>query len=76
MIVTDETHAVMDAEEFRRLPEYSCSIPTGKTIGKRWKRGEPYGHPEVWFLCEYVELDPPEPDRIGWTAHEILVVER
>lgn len=24
--------------EFAALPEYSCSLPTGTTIGKRWKR--------------------------------------
>jgi hypothetical protein len=24
--------------EFRNLSEYSCSIPTGTTPGKRWKR--------------------------------------
>lgn len=24
-------------QQFDRLPEYSCSLPTGTTIGKQWK---------------------------------------
>lgn len=27
-------------KEFDEMLEYSCSIPTGKAIGKRWKRDE------------------------------------
>jgi len=27
----------IDIGEFKRLPEYSCSIPTGPKIGFRWK---------------------------------------
>lgn len=47
--------------------EYSCSIPTGTTIGKRWARDENgfprtrRGQPPEWWICEYVELSPPEP---------------
>jgi hypothetical protein len=36
-IVDDET-AVMDKEYFEALGEYSCSLPTGTYVGKRWKR--------------------------------------
>ena len=28
----------LTSREFAALPEYSCSLPTGTTIGKRWKR--------------------------------------
>lgn len=28
----------ISAREFEALPEYSCSVPTGTTPGKRWKR--------------------------------------
>lgn len=51
--------AYMSTAEFERLPEYSCTIPTGVTIGKRWRRREPYmlDAPVIgrWYLCEYVE---------------------
>lgn len=28
----------LTASELAELPEYSCSLPTGTTIGKRWRR--------------------------------------
>jgi hypothetical protein len=28
--------------EFKLLPEYSHSLPTGATAGKRWRRHQPY----------------------------------
>lgn len=34
----DEKTALLTEEELDALPEYSSSIPTGTTIGKRWKR--------------------------------------
>ena len=37
MEVDDKT-ALMTRREFEDLPQYSCSLPTGQTIGKRWKR--------------------------------------
>lgn len=57
---------VISRDELERLPEYSTSIPTGTTIGKRWRRNcngvgidgignwvEPEGPPE-WMIGEYV----------------------
>lgn len=29
-------------QEFDALPDYSCSLPTGTTIGKQWKRRNNY----------------------------------
>jgi hypothetical protein len=56
--VTDEVSLTKEA--FDALDEYSCSIPTGTTIGKRWKRGEPYHGPRsTWYLCEYVPCETP-----------------
>lgn len=40
MILTDEHTALMDQESFDDLLEYSCTIPTQTTIGKRWKHGQ------------------------------------
>lgn len=57
---------VLPEPEFRALPEYSCSVPSGVVVGKRWRRHEPYrraptcdgrgdcGH---WLLGEYVADD-------------------
>ena len=48
--------------EFADLPEYSCSLPTGTTIGKRWKRLDgshdrgfiAAGGKPRWLIGEYV----------------------
>ena len=42
------------------LGEYSCSIPTGKTLGKRWRRqlywGTEMPEPErEWKMAEYLD---------------------
>jgi hypothetical protein len=37
-MVKAEAVVLLTRAEFARLGEYSCSIPTGVTIGKRWKR--------------------------------------
>ncbi|GFE97539.1 hypothetical protein [Gluconobacter sp. Gdi] len=57
---------------FKSLPEYSCSLPTGTTPGKRWRAQinvEPWGRitipPAGWVICEYYDgPDVPE-GRIG-----------
>lgn len=49
----------MSRREFDELPEYSCTLPTGTTIGKKWKRREPYGaDPDTatWYLGTYVDI--------------------
>ena len=46
--------AYMTMREFGELLEYSCSLPTGTTAGKRWKRGWPYVEPRIsWLMGEY-----------------------
>lgn len=72
MILVDDKHAIMDRADFDGLLEYSCSIPTGVVIGKRWKRREPYRlddpRPAAWWLGEYAQLDgdPQGTCRILW----------
>jgi hypothetical protein len=67
--------------EFNDLPEYSWTLPTGTTIGKRWKRNAydlckipinvwclrfVFPHPPLWILGEYVEPTPDmPPDCVG-----------
>jgi len=50
--------------------EYSCSLPTGTTAGKRWMRNaRAYGRPRVgpeWYLGEYVEGANPDCIDIRW----------
>ena len=52
---------------FNSLLEYSCSLPTGTTVGKVWKRNlHAYTRPRrdpLWVICEYVEHE--DPKRIG-----------
>lgn len=64
----DMTQAEVDA-----LLEYSTTLPTGKTIGKRWKR-QLYAGPKrgAWLLCEYVE--DPDPAYLAVSTREIRVV--
>jgi hypothetical protein len=49
MMEVDDKTALMTKKELEALPEYSSSIPTGTTIGKRWKRQT------------YKKSDPPIP---------------
>jgi hypothetical protein len=63
---------VMTRGQFDALPTYSCTLPTGTTIGKKWKRDlneprrfhrvEPNAPPD-WWTGEYVP--DPEPGMVG-----------
>jgi hypothetical protein len=50
----------IEREELRKLLEYSCSVPTGTTLGKRWRiqlhfgSGVPIEQRE-WLVREYLE---------------------
>lgn len=65
---------ILTKKEFDELPEYSCSLPTGTTIGKKWKKNRlafvPSAHDprtgnsiDDWYLMEYVEH--PDPKLVG-----------
>lgn len=57
------TEALIPREMFDRLPEYSCSLPTGTRIGKCWKRRVPYGATDDeagWLLGCYERKLPPD----------------
>lgn len=62
----------MTQAEVDALLEYSTTLPTGKTLGKRWKR-QLYVGPKrgVWVLGEYVE--DPDPAYVGIRWREITV---
>lgn len=53
--VVTEGLIVLTEEEFDKLSEYSTSLPTGITIGKRWKRAVDFRDvSKGWILGEYV----------------------
>lgn len=76
-MVTDVIPEVsLTQEEFDALAEYSCTIPTGTTIGTRWKRGEPYHGPRsAWYLGEYVPCDKPGCVGILWRVIRVITDE-
>ena len=62
----------LSGTEFKKLRDYSSSLPTGTTIGKRWKRRKNYyDEDKGWLMGEYVEHDGPNLIGIKW--HEIEI---
>lgn len=62
-------------EEFDALPEYSTTIPTGKSIGKQWRRQLYFGkYRGGWVRAEYVE--DPDPEYVGIVWHYIVIKEK
>lgn len=69
----DET-ITLTQREFDELLEYSASLPTGTTVGKRWKRQVFSGpHAGDWRMGEYVE--DPDPDMVGVKWRTITIEE-
>lgn len=75
--VTVHEEEVFTLSDLMALPEYSCSIPTGTTIGKRWRRATHYYSTDPammteWWIGTYVEH--PDEDRVGiewiWAVSE------
>ncbi len=66
-------------KEFDGLDEYSCSVPTGTTLGKKWKCKRDYHDASKgWFIGEYGKpFDDPRGKRfcqkvpISWAIIEI-----
>lgn len=73
-VLVDDDTALVTPEAFSSMPDYSCSVPTGTTIGKRWKRRRNYyDESQGWVMGEYVEHD--DPGRVGIVWRDLLVVE-
>lgn len=63
----------MTQPEVDALLEYSTTLPTGKTLGKQWKRRLYVGPKRgAWLLCEYVE--DPDPAYVAISAREIRII--
>lgn len=50
-IVVDDKFAAMSKKDFDRLPDYTCSEPTGKYNGKMWKGEFIVSKEKKWYLC-------------------------
>jgi hypothetical protein len=77
-ILVDDKVAMMTEAVFLKLPNYSCSNPTGVYPGKMWRRAARYGRQEVydkWYLCWY-GLHATDPENYCTTkCREIILVD-
>lgn len=65
--------------------EYSCSIPTATTIGKKWlcnrnfdrrrTGGDPKSPQFSWLMCEYRECEPYNEKRVSIHRRPIIIAE-
>jgi hypothetical protein len=70
--MTNEQHqpiAAISRDELLQLPEYTTSLPTGTTIGKRWRRSKGDGG---WEIGEYVRSALPNHVGIKWYQVQLL----
>ena len=84
IVVTDEKGpnnlptAMIYADDWERLGEYSCTMPTGVFYGKRWKRNinayNPNNRTPNWVIGGYDPHDDPTQASIVW--YDVLTVER
>ncbi len=66
----------MTKQEFDSLQEYSTTLPTSPSPGRRWKCGRPWNKPVNWFLGETYALPESDPEHktqvgIRWSRIEI-----
>ena len=73
ILLLDDKTAIVDPEMFSSLLDYSSSLPTGTTIGKRWKRRRDY-HDESkgWVMGEYLADSDPDYVQIKWRDLEVV----
>lgn len=69
-MITSNEEVVLSVKEFQNLGEYSASLPTGTTIGKRWKcddsKWKRPGPEPMWWMGEYIDHADPEKVGIKW----------
>lgn len=69
-VTTTDESADMLLSTFDGLDEYSCTLPTGTVIHKRWRRDDG----QRWWMGEYAEHEDPEKVRIIWRAIRVKAV--
>ena len=72
--MSDQRKVWLTLEQFDALDDYSCSVPTGTTIGKKWRRRVPYEYPITkdtrWYQGQYVHHSDPGKVGIQWSLIE------
>ena len=73
---------VLTVDEFLEMAEYSATLPTGTTIGKKWLRDnneprrfhgvEPDAKPD-WWTGEYVPDADPKMVGIKWRRVKLVI---
>lgn len=68
---------VMTQAALEAMVEYSCSIPTGTTIGKKWKCDRNFGRRSStvgpdWMTGEYI--DHQDPNKVGIKWRKVVIV--
>lgn len=64
---------IITPTELADLLEYSCSIPSGAIIGKRWRRNlnayrkDRIGVPAEWMIGEFVDIGSDKEVGIVWS---------
>jgi len=72
-LVLTPTDAIADPAAFAALPEHSCSVPTGQTDGKRWKRARNTRNGDGWMLGDYEAVHGrPDLVRIRWRDLQVV----
>lgn len=64
------TCVMVTEADYKRLPTYDCSVPTGVYVGKVWKRRDAGG---VW-LGAYEDHEPPRDDSVRQTFRPLKVL--
>jgi len=69
---------ILNQAQLDGLLEYSCSLPTGQTIGKQWKKNRnayqtPHNPVPEWWVGEYVEDPDPKMVGIEWRRVKLMV---
>ena len=65
----------IERKDLKKLLEYSCSLPTGTTVGKRWRRDVNFNRPHngltwrepEWIIGEYYDIGSEKTIGIRWS---------
>lgn len=68
MKILSNGNVLMTSAELQKLPNYSCTIPTGATEGKQWRRAADYFKQEIsdpWWRGEIGKPYPADHEHFG-----------
>ena len=70
-IVLDDEFFLITETNFKKLPVYNSSRPTGVYDGKCWRFETAGG---VWWIGCFIEEDPPHPDGLLTPVRKALII--